>query len=250
MARRHAQCRVGTSGYQYDHWRGVFYPPAVPKRQWFAHYAKRFDTVEINNTFYHLPSAAAFDRWREQAPPGFCYVLKFSRYGSHIKKLKNAEQSIGLFLERAERLGDLLGPILVQLPPRWHADPQRLASFLSAAPRRRRWAVEFRDPSWLCEAVFRVLRDSNAALCVHDQIDDHPRDPTADWVYLRFHGAGNGGCYSHQYLTARSQEMRRHLADGRDVYAYFNNDAEGYAVRDAARLRQYVADAPGLGREG
>jgi uncharacterized protein YecE (DUF72 family) len=241
MGRGKGQLRVGTSGWQYDHWKGVFYPAELSKSDWFDHYARHFDTVEINNTFYHLPKAETFDSWRRRAPEGFCYVLKFSRYGSHIKKLKDPAASIGRFLQRAERLGPLLGPILVQLPPNWRVNVERLEGFLAAAPRRHRWAVEFRDPTWLCPEVFEVLRGHNAALCVHDMLADHPRERTADWLYLRFHGPGPWGKYPHQALSAAAGRIRADLRDGRDVLAYFNNDAEGHAVRDALALRRYVA---------
>jgi uncharacterized protein YecE (DUF72 family) len=234
------QLRIGTSGYQYDHWKGTFYPRDLRRDAWFAHYAERYDTVEINNTFYHLPQARTFDAWREQAPPGFRYVLKFSRYGSHLKKLKDPAATIAAFLERAERLKSFLGPILVQLPPHWHADPGRLESFLDAAPCSRRWAIEFRDPSWLCAEVYAILREHRAALCIHDMIDDHPRLVTADWTYLRFHGPGPGGNYAAPALSGAARRIRRHLDGGRDVYAYFNNDRHGYAVRNAADLRRYV----------
>jgi uncharacterized protein YecE (DUF72 family) len=244
MARRNAQLRVGTSGWQYDHWKGIFYPEDLRKSGWFGHYAGHFDTVEVNNTFYHLPKAQTFDAWREQAPKGFRYALKFSRYGSHLKKLKDPQASVQAFLERAERLGELLGPILVQLPPNWEADAGRLRAFLDAAPKRHRWAVEFREASWLCEAVFDLLRRHQAALCVHDIIPDHPRVTTADWVYLRFHGPGPWGSYTHQALSAAAGRIRAHLADGRDVYAYFNNDAHGHAVRNALDLRRYATDEP------
>jgi uncharacterized protein YecE (DUF72 family) len=240
MNRHHGVLRIGTSGYHYDHWRGIFYPEDLPKAGWFVHYARNFDTVEINNTFYHLPSAAAFDAWKEQAPEGFCYALKFSRYGSHILRLKNPRDTIRRFLQRADRLGEFLGPILVQLPPNWKADPERLAAFLKVAPKDYRWALEFRDPRWLSEEVFSILKEHSSALCVHDMIDDHPRLVTAEWVYLRFHGERYSGCYSRQFLTARAVEIRRYLAEGRDVYAYFNNDAEGYAVVNAADLRRYI----------
>jgi len=247
MTRRRGELRVGTSGWQYDHWREVFYPPELKRSGWFGHYADHFDTVEINNTFYHLPKGETFDAWREQAPAGFRYVLKFSRYGSHIKKLKDPAGSVGLFLERAERLGRLLGPILVQLPPGWRVNVERLGAFLDAAPGRRRWALEFRDGSWLCEEVFDVLRRHGAALCVHDMLDDHPREVTADWVYLRFHGPGPWGEYPHQVLSAWARRIREHLADGRDVWAFFNNDAHGHAVKNARQLRRYASDGPGAG---
>jgi len=244
-ARRPARgrLRVGTSGYQYDHWRGLLYPKGLAKRRWFAHYASRFDTVEINNTFYQLPGEHTFDAWREEAPEGFCFALKFSRYGSHLKHLKQPEDTIGRFLERARRLGDTLGPILVQLPPRWSPDLARLEAFLQAAPRDRRFAVEFRDPRWLCEPVYEILRRHGAALCVHDLVEKHPREITADWTYLRFHGERYAGSYSHQFLTAEALRIRRSLARGLDVYAYFNNDLGGHAVRNARDLRRYVVGA-------
>jgi hypothetical protein len=159
MATRHGRLWVGASGYQYGHWRGVFYPEGLKPAAWLPYYAGHFDTVEINNTFYHLPRQEVFTAWRAQVPPGFRFGLKFSRFGSHMKKLKDPEQTVGLYLERAAGLGRCLGPILVQLPPRWGADPRRLADFLQAAPRRLRWAVELRDPSWYCEPVYRVLKE-------------------------------------------------------------------------------------------
>jgi len=242
MAGRSGRLRVGTSGWQYDHWRGAFYPQELPKREWFRFYSQSFGTVEVNNTFYNLPSAEVFDNWRRQAPRGFCYTLKFSRYGTHIKRLRQPRQTIELFLERAGRLGELLGPILVQLPPRWKPDVGRLAAFLEATPAGQRWAVEFRDGRWLCQEVYDLLSRHNAALCVHDLIEDHPRVVTADWVYLRFHGVHYGGSYSSQALTAVAREVKGHLEAGLDVYAYFNNDAEGYAVANAMSLRKYALD--------
>jgi uncharacterized protein YecE (DUF72 family) len=235
-----ATFRVGTSGYHYRHWRGIFYPESLPPEAWFGCYAVRFDTVELNNTFYRLPRARTFAAWRDAAPPGFSFAVKFSRYGSHLKRLKTPRSTLRRFLTRAERLGASLGPILVQLPPDFRPRPERLAAFLDAAPRRRRWAVEFRDRRWLCNEVFAVLRAHGAALCVHDMIEDHPRVVTASWVYLRFHGNRYAGSYSTQHLTARAREIRAYLADGLDVYAYFNNDVGGHAVRNALDLRRYV----------
>lgn len=244
MARRKkAVCLIGTSGYQYQHWQPAFYPHGLGKRKWFDYYADHFDSVEINNTFYNLPEADTFDRWRNRAPQGFRYALKFSRYGTHMKKLKDPADSIGAFLDRAERLKAFLGPILVQLPPHWRADPQRLAAFLCKAPRRHRWAIEFRDPRWLCPQVYQVLQAHNAALCIHDMLKEHPRRLTADWTYLRFHGNGYSGSYSHQALSARARWIKDRLAEGTDVYAYFNNDDQGYAVRNALDLRRYLRDA-------
>lgn len=239
---RRGRLRIGTSGYQYDHWRGRFYPPGCPKRCWLGYYAGHFDALEINNTFYRLPSEETFDGWREAAPPGFRFALKYSRYGSHLKRLREPEEHVARFVERAERLGSFLGPILVQLPPRWGVDVERLAGFLEATPHRRRWALEFRDPSWLCEPVYALLREHRAALCIHDLIENHAREVTADWLYLRFHGTGrdHSGSYSPQKLSAEARRIARELRRGRDVHVYFNNDVGGHAVENAAALRRYV----------
>lgn len=245
-----AQCRIGCSGYQYDHWRGVFYPPGLPKRMWLAYYAERFDTVEINNTFYRVPEQATFDRWHAEAPPGFLYALKFSRFGTHNKKLLDPRDTIGYFLERAAPLGETLGPILIHLPPRWRCNPERLDQFLATARAadsggaRRRWAVELRHESWLCEDVFKVLRRHRAALCIHDILPDHPPVLTADWTYFRFHGASPAakpaGNYPDRALAEHAATLRSLLERGIDIYAYFNNDQQGFAVANALRLQKLL----------
>ncbi len=242
MPGRRGRLRIGTSGYEYADWKGRFYPPDLARREWFSFYAATFDTVEVNASFYRLPSSEVFDRWRARAQAGFLYALKFSRYGTHLKRLLDPEQTIGLFLERAERLGPHLGPVLVQLPPRWKVDAERLDRFLQAAPRRHRWAVELRDPSWLHPDVYTVLERHRAALVVHDLLPRHPRVPTAGWTYLRFHGVAYGGSYSPQKLAAEARRIRAELGAGRDVYAYFNNDRRAAAVHDARRLRRLVLD--------
>jgi uncharacterized protein YecE (DUF72 family) len=241
MAPRRGTLRIGTSGFHYRHWRGIYYPQDLPTDKWFSYYAKDFDTVELNNTFYRLPAAATFDAWRKQAPKRFCYALKFSRYGSHLARLTKPRDTIRKFLQRAARLKKFMGPILVQLPPNWKPNPDRLASFLKAAPRAHRWAVEFRDPRWLCDEIFDILKEHGAALCIHDMIANHPRIATAGWVYLRFHGDRYHGSYSRAFLTGQAAEIRKYLADGLDVFAYFNNDADGYAVRNAATLIEHVS---------
>lgn len=240
MAPKTGRLRVGTSGYQYGHWRGSFYPAGLPKRAWFDHYARHFDCVEINNTFYRLPAAATFERWRAAAPEGFEYALKFSRYGSHIKRLNEPEDTIRRFLEVAERLGPCLGPILVQLPPGWRARPERLDGFLRVAGGSHRWLFEFRDPDWLRDEVFDVLRAHRAALCIHDMIARHPRVLTADWTCLRFHGDCHAGRYSTQFLVAEADRIAALLRTGHDVHVFFNNDAEAHAVHNALDLRRHV----------
>jgi uncharacterized protein YecE (DUF72 family) len=240
MSQKAGRLRIGASGYEYAHWRGVFYPPDLPKKRWFTYYAQRFDTVEINNTFYRLPPAHTFDAWRDQAPEGFSCALKFSRYATHLKHLKEPDELIKRFLERASRLGKVLGPILVQLPPHWRADTERLATFLQAAPRDYRWAVEFRNPHWLCEEVFDILRAHGAALCIHDLLANHPQQLTTDWGYWRFHGRNYGDTYTQKALQAQARTLKQFVSGGLDMFVYFNNDAQGYAVQNAADLRRYA----------
>jgi uncharacterized protein YecE (DUF72 family) len=240
MSKKKGRIWIGTSGYQYDHWKDRFYPEDLPKNEWFSYYARQFETVEINNTFYNLPGEKTFKDWEKNTPEGFCYALKFSRYGTHMKKLKDPSKSVPNFIERAELLKEHLGPILVQLPPGWNVDVGRLEAFLDAAPEKHRWAVEFRDKSWLCDEVYEVLREHNAALVVHDMMEDHPREVTADWVYERYHGDHYSGSYTHQALSASADRYEEYRDDGLDVFAYFNNDAEGHAPANAHDVRRYI----------
>lgn len=236
------EIRIGTSGYQYDHWTKVFYPEKLPKKEWFNYYAKHLDSVEMNSTFYRLPKTKTFEGWRERAPQGFRYILKYSRYGTHIKRLKDPADHVGTFLERAEHLKSSLGPILVQIPPNWKARPDRLDAFLEAAPDRRRWAIEIRDPSWFTDEVFHILEKHNAALCLHDMLPDHPDLHTADWVYLRYHGPN--GDYTGQYSSKAIEGIARKIDNchdsGLDVFCFFNNDQHGYAVENALDLKQLL----------
>lgn len=246
MARSKGACHIGTSGYQYDHWRGDFYPEDLAKSEWFGHYAKTFETVEINNTFYNLPSEDTFKRWKKAAPEGFCYALKYSRYGTHMKRLKDPETHVDHFWERAKLLGGKRGPILVQLPPRWHANAERLDAFLDYTSGHADWVVEMRDPTWLCDEIYDVLRKHKAALCLHDMLEnEHPWVLTADWTYLRFHGTSPNSKYEGSYPAQTLKKYARRIVDeleaGHDVYAYFNNDVGGHAVRNALMLREFVA---------
>jgi uncharacterized protein YecE (DUF72 family) len=222
------------------------YPADEPVRRWFAIYTDWFDTVELNTTFYRLPSRATVDAWAQAAPRGFRYAAKLGQYATHRKKLSDPRAWLANHLDRMDRLGPARGPTLVQLPPRWKANPGRLDDFLALAPTDHRWAVEVRDPSWLSEAVFDVLRDHQAALCIHDLLPDHPRALTASWTYLRFHGPDAGrhpyrGAYTGRRLRGVADWINDLLATGHDVYAYFNNDVGGAAVADARWLRDHLA---------
>ena len=163
-----APVHVGTSGWHYEHWRGPFYPDDLRAPRFLAYYADRFRTVEINNSFYRLPSERALTTWRETAPPGFIFAVKASRFITHLKKLKDPEGSLAPFLERIVFLGEKLGPILFQLPPRWHFDGARLAGFLAALPAGRRFALEFRDRSWINDRALELLAAHGAAFCIYE----------------------------------------------------------------------------------
>jgi uncharacterized protein YecE (DUF72 family) len=240
------RARVGCSGWSYKDWRGIVYPERAPARTWFSLYAERFDTVEINNTFYRLPPASTVEAWAAQAPAGFCYALKVGQFGSHRMKLRDAESWLPNHLDRVDRLGPHLGPNLLQLPPRWKRNVERLEAFLLAAPPRIRWAVELREPSWLHDEVFDVLARHGAALCVHDLLPDHPWVRTTDWAYVRFHGPRAleekyHGRYGGRRLAPIARRLQGWLDEGVDVYAYFNNDYEGHAVADASWLADRLA---------
>lgn len=233
--------RVGCSGWSYRDWRGVVYPEGLPARRWFEHYATLFDTVELNTTFYRLPTEAAVARWAEQAPSRFLYAAKVGQFGSHRMKLRDPEGWLARHLERIEPLGPHLGPMVVQLPPRWRRNTGRLDEFLSVAPKRHRWAVELRDPSWVHPETMDVLRAHDAALVWHDLLPDQPCERTASWVYVRFHGPDTvenryRGRYGKARLVPWIDRLRSVLDDGDDVLAYFNNDYDGHAVADARTL--------------
>ena len=246
LSRMNALLWVGTSGWIYPHWAGRFYPSGLPQAQWFAHYARTFRTVEINYSFYRLPSEGSFDRWREQAPPGFRYAVKANRYLTHLKRLRETGESLERFLSRARRLEHASGPILWQLPPHWRANPQRLADFAAAPPHDMVHAFEFRDPSWFNEAVRKILSENGLSFCIYHMPGlECPLWVTGPVIYLRFHGSGEvyGGRYGPQGLRHWARQIKRWLEAGHTVYAYFNNDAFGYAVEDARTLLELL-DAP------
>jgi uncharacterized protein YecE (DUF72 family) len=241
------RAHVGCSGWMYKDWRGVVYPPGLPQRRWFEHYATLFDTVEINNTFYRLPPVTTMEAWGAQAPPGFTYAVKLGQFGSHRMKLRDASRWLPNHVDRVERLGPSLGPTLVQLPPRWRRDAGRLDEFLDAAPKHLRWAVELREPSWLHDEVLEILRRHGAALCIHDLLPNHPWELTASWTYLRFHGPAAlerkyWGLYGGRRLWRVAERLGRWLDTGHDVFAYFNNDYNGHAVTDARWLADKLRD--------
>ena len=235
--------RVGCSGWQYQHWRGDFYPPELPVTRWFEHYASRFDTVEINNTFYRLPEARTFASWARRAPPGFRFAVKASRFLTHMKKLKDPEEPLQRFFMTAVHLRRTLGPVLYQLPPNWPLNLERLETFLTALPPRRRHVIEFRDPSWYTAEVYARLEKHRVALCLHDMAGSASgKLAVGPIVYVRFHGPQKyGGRYADETLADWADWLVERRREERAIYAYFNNDTGGHAPRDAVRLRAAIA---------
>ena len=241
--------RIGCSGWHYTGWKGVVYPAELAPAEWLRAYAGRFDTVEVNNSFYRLPSRETFAGWREQVSRGFLFSIKASRFLTHIKRLTDPEEPLLRLLTRANALGPMLGPVLYQLPPRWFPDAERLETFLAALPKRTsdnsrhrlRHVLEVRDPRGYAPWVLDLLRRYDVTLCMHDMPgSETPLATVGPFAYLRFHGYGikYGGSYPDDVLDEWARWIRGVLATGRDVYAYFNNDVNGDAVWDAERLRQ------------
>ena len=242
------QVRVGCSGWNYPHWRERVYPKGLPPKRWLEHYATLFDTVEINSTFYRLPKVPSVRGWVDQSPPGFLFSVKMSRYLTHIRRLGGLETGIPLFYDRIEPLArsPKLGPVLWQLPPTFKREDERLESALAALPGGRH-CFEFRHPTWYVEEVYARLREHGVALV----IPDSPKYPfrqmelTTDWTFVRFHhgSLGRNGNYSEREIVEWAERIEAWRQDDLDVYAYYNNDWEGYAVKNGLRLRELLGIA-------
>ncbi len=237
--------RVGTSGWNYPHWEGPFYPEGLPATKWFEHYQRHFDTVEINNTFYNLPSRQTAAAWRDQAAEGFLYTVKASRYITHMKKLKDPADTTERLFDRLRILEDTVQVVLFQLPPRWKRNTARLADFLRHLPAQWRYVFEFRDSSWFHDDVYNLLREHNAAFCVFELGElESPLTVTSDTAYIRLHGPAGKyqGSYDRKTLSAWARQCRSWAAEGLDVWVYFDNDDRGYAPRNALTLKEMVAE--------
>jgi len=235
--------RIGCSGWVYKHWRGLLYPEGLPQRLWFERYAQEFDTVEINNSFYRLPAPETFDKWREQAPPGFCYAVKANRFLTQAKKLKECEEPLERMTSAVRHLGDRLGPMLYQLPPRLKLDLERLESFLRIVPGDVTSVFEFRDKSWYVDETYALLDRYGASFCVHDLPGSaSPRVAVGPVVYVRFHG-GEGkywGRYSEERLLSWTDWLVDQSRRFSKCWCYFNNDIHGHAIEDARTLKSMV----------
>jgi uncharacterized protein YecE (DUF72 family) len=234
--------RIGTSGWHYKHWVGRYYPADVKPGQMLPHYLRDFDTVELNNTFYHLPKEESFDTWRKSTPHDFVFAVKGSRFLTHMVKLKEPARGLANFLPRVERLRRKLGPILWQLPPRWNVNVERLEEFLAALPREHRYAFELRNETWMNDAVLDLLRRYNAAFCIYELAGYmSPIALTADWTYIRLHGPTAfkyQGSYTDEQLAAWAERIRAWRRKLKAIYVYFDNDDSAYAVDNALTLKR------------
>jgi uncharacterized protein YecE (DUF72 family) len=244
-----ARCLVGTSGWNYEHWSGgVFYPAGMKRPDWLRHYSRHFRSLEINYSFYRLPEKRVFQKWYEASPKDFTFAVKASRFITHMKKLAQPEDHVTLFLENAAGLGEKLGVLLFQLPPYWKFNPARLEEFFRFIARQDilpgvRSALEIRHKSWYCDPCFEVLRKYNISLALTDWPDLPVAGPlTADFVFIRRHGPESlyASNYPASFLKREAHQIRIWLAEGKDVFLYFNNDAFGYAVKNALTLNEYL----------
>jgi len=238
-----ATIHIGTSGWNYGHWKGPFYPEDLPDQDLLSYYRKRFDTVEINNSFYNLPSESSLASWKDTVPGDFEFSVKASRYITHMKKLKDPQEPLENFMDRIETLGNRLGPILFQLPPKWNCNLDRLRSFLATLPSNHRCTMEFRDDSWWNEDVFDLLKKHNCSFCAYDLAGTQsPKELTADFAYVRLHGPADAyeGRYGKQALAAWAGTFSAWRSDLKDIYCYFDNDQNGYAALDAADLNDMM----------
>lgn len=236
-----AAVHIGTSGWHYKHWVGKFYPGKTPASRMLAYYTTLFETVEINNSFYRLPSEDALEQWRESTPAKFLFAMKASRFLTHMKKLKDPEPGLANFMPRADILGRKLGPILFQLPPWWDCNAERLEGFLEALPRRHRYSFEMRNAGWHNLEIYRLLRKHSAAFCIFEIAGfQSTQEITANFTYVRLHGPGGAyqGSYSRETLLEWASRIRGWRKDLRDIYVYFDNDQEAFAARNALTLKE------------
>jgi uncharacterized protein YecE (DUF72 family) len=240
----HQPVHIGTSGWNYPHWQGVFYPKDCPRRNWLEYYARHFDVLELNASFYRLPGGETFRKWRQRTPENFVWAVKMNRYVSHIRRLKNVEGAMGRFYDAVSALGEKLGPILIQLPPSLVYERSLLDSFLELLDPSRRHAIEVRHASWMQKAFLDDLRRRNVAFCIADTAGRYPGQVavTADFAYLRLHGSQK--LYASLYTEEELRNWAGKIKDWScETWVFFDNDAAGHAVRNALRLREICGGA-------
>ena len=233
---------IGTSGWQYSHWRGSFYPQNLPQNLWLSYYAKYFDTVEVNSSFYGQTKASTFQKWQHETSDHFVFAIKGNRFITHIKRLKNCQDSLKVFFDNLSGIVDSHA-VLWQLPPSLKIDLRRLELFLKLLKRGHRYAIEFRHESWVDTKTWQILKKFNCAVVFQDWRQwPQIKEETANFIYIRFHGSK--ALYSSNYSDAElkrfAELIKKWITDKKDVYAYFNNDAAGFAVSNALTLKKLV----------
>jgi len=237
------KCFIGTSGWNYGHWTGKFYPEDLPKTKWFAYYHERFDTVELNTSFYHLPKKTTFEKWYNESPDNFIFSIKASRYITHVKKLNEPEEPVKRFFSSAEGIKDKAGVILFQLPPGMKYDNTKLVSILETLPKNYKYTFEFRNNTWWNDQAYDILRKYNIAFCLFELAGQvTPRIITADYIYIRLHGPDGkySGSYPDNTLADWASEFKKWISEGKEVYCYFDNDDSAFAVYNALTLKKMV----------
>jgi uncharacterized protein YecE (DUF72 family) len=232
---------IGTSGWNYGHWIGKFYPEDMPKTKWFKHYLEKFDTVELNTSFYHLPKKSTFEKWYNDAPKNFVYSIKASRYITHVKKLIEPEEPVNKFITNVEGIKEKAGVILFQLPPGLKYNLERLTNIINVLPKKYKYTFEFRNETWWNDEAYELLKKNNIAFCIFELAGQlTPRLATADFIYIRLHGPGGkySGSYSDETLGDWASEIKNWNKEGKAVYCYFDNDDSAYAVYNALKLKE------------
>lgn len=256
MTKKQSKIYVGTSGWQYHHWRGIFYPEDLPTKDWLIYYSQKFQTVEINSSFYHLPREITFKNWAAKVPINFLFAVKVWRRITHLKKLKNIEEDLKIFFERASALKEKFGPLLFQFPSNFKATEENIKKLktLGQFIREHSWlhsckfakghcAFEFRHPSWFNKKVYQILKKYNLALCWADTpCYPYEEEITADYIYIRLHGHTDlyVSKYTKKQLKDYAQKIKKMIQQSRTVYVYFDNDAYGYAIENAQELRNLI----------
>jgi len=242
----HSLIHIGTSGWNYAHWLGTFYPEGTDQHSQLIYYSRQFRTVEVNNTFYNLPAIDTIKHWIDIVPENFLFSVKASRYITHMKKLKDPAVSLSKFISRMVYFRDKMGPILFQLPPNWKFNYERLKNFISRLPDDYTYTFEFRDHRWMNEEAIGLLHDNNIALCIYDLAGyESPKKCTSDIVYIRLHGSTGPyeGKYPDKILMKWAKDIIKWENQGKEVYCYFNNDAHGFATMNAKALKEFISKA-------
>jgi uncharacterized protein YecE (DUF72 family) len=239
-----AKWRIGTSGWNYKHWKEVFYPPDVPVSKWLDFYSNHFDTVEVNATFYRLPKPETFDSWHQKTPEDFLWAVKASKFITHTKRLKDAMEPLQRLYASLGRLREKVGPILFQLPPSLPFDEGRFNPFCENLNSTYRHVLEIRHPSWVDSKAFEILQRHNVALCLSDTAGKYPyhEEITADFLYIRLHGSKK--LYASEYTMQELQEWAQKIKGwNMETYLYFDNDFEGFAIKNAKKLKEILLNS-------